>query len=164
MFPFAPLVEMRQWRSKSNQLKGPRATCWTWVLAFVKPIKTLSWCTQSLLRAVVIMGRIAGLALLSRFLQLSGILEELASSSSSKKIVCYWLASKEIVGKTVCIQVFRICCFCSFKCICHLSPNIMCCELAFYVAVQYGILHHKLKDREGMSPDRITSHEPAWLI
>lgn len=35
------------------------------------------------------------------------------------------------------------------------------CELAFYVAVQYGILHHELKDRKGMSPDRIASHEPA---
>lgn len=28
-------------------------------------------------------------------------------------------------------------------------------ELAFNVAVQHGILHHKHKDGEGMSPDRI---------
>lgn len=54
---FAPVVEMRQWRSKSNQLKGPRATCWTWVLAFVKAIKAASRYTHSLLRAAVIMGK-----------------------------------------------------------------------------------------------------------
>lgn len=36
-----------------------------------------------------------------------------------------------------------------------LISNIMCCELAYNVAVQYGILHHRLEDGEGMSPDGI---------
>lgn len=42
-----------------------------------------------------------------------------------------------------------------------LISNIMCYELAFNVAVQYGILHHKLVDGEGMAPDRIALQMPA---
>lgn len=42
-----------------------------------------------------------------------------------------------------------------------LTPNIKCFELVLYVAVQFGILHHKHPDREGMSPDRNALHEPA---
>ncbi len=36
-----------------------------------------------------------------------------------------------------------------------LISDIMCYELAFDVAVQHGILHHKLEDGEGISPDGI---------
>lgn len=95
---------MRQWRSKSNQLKGPRAICWTWVLAFVKPIKAESRSTRSLLRASVIMAKIAELALSSRFLQLCiyslefrGIVAVTGTLAQSQKIVYY-----------KCIRLFQI--------------------------------------------------------